>query len=270
MCRKYKFKVQEKFSRFDWFKLKLVKRLKKHVEVVNLNNHPLPKKCIMIGNHFAASGPFNYKIFIKHQLDHSFMFWAAWQMHGGFNRRRRYMYNTFYRQKLGYGRFRSWFLSIITGWATGTLYKTAGTIPVYYDARLKDTFKYSLECLEKGVSVMIFPENSNDGYKDIITDFYSGYLALTKLHYKRHGEDLPMHILRYEKNPSKIVIGKAFYYQELAKTYTDSEITQMIIDYLNGLKSEFILPCEQPLITQKITTSELLAPIEVDSKIIDE
>ena len=128
------------------------------------------------------------------------------------------------------------------------LYKHVGPIPVYYDRRIANTFKYSMTALENDLSILLFPENSDEGYKATIETFWHGYLQLSKLYYKRHKVDLPIYTLRYEKGYKKIVIGKPIYYNELiAQGFTDEQINQKFVDYINELRAEIIPPTQDEL-----------------------
>lgn len=207
------------------------KKFKKRPEIINLNETPMETRCIMIGNHCGARGPVNYRAFIRKR----FMTWGAHQMCEGFNHRRKYLYHIFYRQKLGYSKFKSFLLSISFGFVSKFVYNYAGIIPVYYDARTFSTFKYSIQCLEKDVSVLIFPEDSSEGYKFKIGKLWPGFLQLAKLCYKRYGEDIPIYTLYYNKNLNTITIGKPMYFSELAKEHNEEEMVKIFMDYLNFL-----------------------------------
>ena len=227
-----KFKVKKKFGPFDRFLRRICWIVKKKPQIINLNDEEIPKKSIFIGNHNGAGGPFTLRTFMKE----NFMSWGAHQMTEGFRSRRKYLYHTFYRQKIGYGRIKSFLFSIGFGIFSPLPYRAAGTIPVYFDTRLRRTFEYSVKCLEEDVRVMIYPEDSNEGYKEVIEKFWPGFLQLSKIYYKKHGEDLPIYTIHYNRKPKKIVIGKPMLYRELAEKHTDSEIADIFMNYMNSLK----------------------------------
>ena len=56
-------------------------------------------------------------------------------------------------------------------------------MPTYTDARFAKTLRYSMSVLEQGSTVMIYPENSNDGYKDVLTEFFPGFVMLSEKYY---------------------------------------------------------------------------------------
>jgi len=234
MAKEKKFKVKKRFKWSDMVIHGLVRLFNRKPEaIINLSGAPLPKQCVLLGNHNGSKGPITFRLFIRDV----YMTWSAHQMCERFCSRYNYLYHTFYRQKYGYGRLKSFIKSVLLGFVAPWVYSYGGVFPVYYDNRLVKTYKYSIEIIENNVPVLIFPENSNEGYTDILEQFWPGYLTLPKMYYKKHGIDLPVYCLRYDKDPKRITIGKPMYYNELAKTHTDEEINKMFLDYMNSLKN---------------------------------
>ncbi len=229
-----KFKVKAKNSFGDSILQGLGRFFKKKPQIINLNESEIEKKSIMIGNHNGAGGAFSYRTF----LDHRFMTWGAHPMCEGYNSRRKYLYHIFYRKKLHYSKFKSFLLSISFGLISKIVYGYAGIIPVYYDSRIRNTYKYSFQCLEKDVSVFVFPENSESGYKDTVEEFYAGFLQLSKLYYRKFQVDLPIYSLYYAKDPKTIIIGKPMYFQELLKENSEDEILEIFRNYMNSLSEQ--------------------------------
>lgn len=244
------FKVKTRETIFGKVFEALGKFFKKRPKIIDLNEKPMEPKCIMIGNHNGAGGPFHYRVFLKKR----FMTWGAHPMCEGFNSRRKYLYHTFYRQKLGYSKFKSFFLSIAFGLISGFVYNYAGIIPIYYDARIFKTYKYSMQCLEKDISVFVFPEDSDEGYKGKIDKFWPGFLQLAKLYNKRNNTDIPIYTLYYNKKPKTIVVGKPMYLGELLKDHDEEGAMNAFKDYLNSLSEmDFANTPESP---EKIHTPE--------------
>ena len=229
-----KLKIRKKIGWFAWFITWVTRTFKKNPKVINLNEEPLPNQCIMIGNHNAANGPVKYYSF----LGRYFMTWGAHQMCEGFLSRRRYLYHIFYRQKLGYSKFRSAILAVLFGLISKRVYSSAGIIPVYYDSRLRKTFGYSIDCLEQNVPILIFPEDSNAGYKDPPEMLWPGFILTSKAYYAKHGVDLPIYTIYYSRKKLRIIIGKPMYYNELAKNHAKQEILQIFVDYMKELRDE--------------------------------
>ena len=232
-----KFKVKKKYNTFGKTLRGIARIFKRKPKFINLNGgdergRDLPKRCIMIGNHNGVGGVFSFRTFMKN----NFMSWGAHEMLEGFSSRRKYLYHILYRKKLGWSKFRAGFMSIFFGVMSRTFYDIAGIIPTYHDARLRLTYKYSMQCLENDVPVFIFPEDSDDGYKDQIERFWPGFLHFTELYFRRHKEDLPIYTCYYSKKPKTIVIGKPMYSQELKKEKSEEEVLDIFRNYMNSLR----------------------------------
>ena len=63
----------------------------------------------------------------------------------------------------------------------------ANTIPVYHDARVITTFRQSIQRLQEGADIVIFPE-SYDPYSGIIWKFHEHFADVAKLYCSRTGE----------------------------------------------------------------------------------
>lgn len=233
--KKKEFKVKTKDNCIDCFLRKAGLFFKKPAEIVNLNDHDLETKCIMIGNHSGAGGPYTY----RQSFSKKFMTWGAHQMCEGYRSRWKYLYYTFYQNKLHWGKIKSFIVATLFSVIAPIVYGYAGIIPIYYDNKIVSTLKYSLKCLDEDVSVFIFPEDSNDGYKEVIEKFYAGFLMVSKLYYKRYKVDLPIYTTYYSRKYRKIIIGKPMYFQEMLKTMDEEEILETFRNYLNSLYYDY-------------------------------
>ena len=225
------FKVKKKLNFTDKLLLRVVLLIKRRPKVVNLNSEGLPTRCILIGNHNKTGGPVNYSLCMAGKL----MPWAAHQMTEGYRSRWRYAYHIFYRKKIKYGKLKSFILATLLAFFAPFAYNAVGIIPVYYDFRIFSTFKNSIKCLENDVPVFIFPENSDDGYKDYIDELHPGFLQLSKIYFDKHGVDLPIYTLHYNHKSKEIIIGKPMYYRKLTKEHSDNDIMKIFAGYMNSL-----------------------------------
>ena len=57
-------------------------------------------------------------------------------------------------------------------------------IPTYTDLRLMKTLKISADTLNSNEAVLIFPENSDNGYFDVLSEFNAGFVALSMFYHK--------------------------------------------------------------------------------------
>ena len=63
---------------------------------------------------------------------------------------------------------------------------SASTIPVYHDQRIITTFRRSVQTLEEGKDVVIFPEK-HEPYNGILCQFQEHFADLARLYYRRTG-----------------------------------------------------------------------------------
>ena len=69
------------------------------------------------------------------------------------------------------------------------LFNNARTIPVYHDTRLITTYRASIETLQEGSSILIFPEK-NERWNNILYEFQDKFIDLARFYYKKTGKAL--------------------------------------------------------------------------------
>lgn len=152
----------------------------------------LPEEpCILVGNHTQMNGPIVGELFLpgKHYI------WCAGQMMH-WKEVAPYAFEDFwsFKPKWTHPFFRllSWLITPIAV----CLFNNAHTIPVYHDARLRATLRESMERLEEGNSLVIFPEH-NVPYNHILYDFQDRFIDLARMYYRKTGKALsfvPMYV----------------------------------------------------------------------------
>lgn len=76
------------------------------------------------------------------------------------------------------------------------LFNNANTIPVWHDRRVIKTFRTTVQKLEQGAQIVIFPEHDVK-HNHIVYDFQQNFIDVARLYYKRTGKELlfvPMYI----------------------------------------------------------------------------
>ena len=219
----------------------LLKLFTKKQTIVNYNEKII-EPCIFISNHSAANGPFKLNL----RFPYAFSPWGINDMCKGYKSRWNYLVHTFYGQKLKYGKFRSRFIGTLFALISGYLYRNVGVIPTYTDASLLNTMKISMERLEGGNNVLIFPEDSTDGYFEVLTKYYPGFAMLSKLYMKKTGIDLPVYPIHLNKKKRIITIGEPMFVgKELGNGKTLEEIAEFAKDYTNSLANTELTGNEQ-------------------------
>ena len=86
------------------------------------------------------------------------------------------------------------------------IFNNANTIPVYHDTRLITTFRKTMQSLQAGRDVVIFPEHYQE-HNHIVYDFQDRFIDVARMYYRRTGKALcfvPMYIAPHLK---KMIIG---------------------------------------------------------------
>ena len=202
---------------FNLFK-NIVKVFSKKVEVVVLGEK-LQDKCVYVCNHANKMGPFIFETYLPVYCAK----WGASEMLSNYKERFKYLRDVLYMQKNHYKKGKATLKATYEAIFSKYIYKGVKVLPTYRDAREISTIKKSLEVLEKGVGIMIFPEDSSDGYFNEMKKFLAGFVLLMKAYNKKHGEDIPVRPVYYHKGKRLIVVGEEVYYSNYQNVNYDRE-----------------------------------------------
>jgi 1-acyl-sn-glycerol-3-phosphate acyltransferase len=194
-----KAKKQNKFNLFVRIVRRILMTFKTRPTII-LTEKQLPDKAIYIANHSGAAGPLTISMYFPIHL----VPWGAHPMTEHYFKRWQYLYYVFYRQKLKYSKVRSWILATLFGLISKALYNGVQLIPTYTDLRLKNTMNLSIDHLKIGNSLLIFPEDSEDGYHDHIKDFHAGFIYLAEKYAQEESNHIPIVPLYYHKSLKEI------------------------------------------------------------------
>lgn len=226
-----------------WAFLSLFMRIAaKKPEIINLAGE-IEDKSIIVVNHSAKSGPPALDIYFPKKAAK----WGAHEMLGYWSQRKNYLRDILNIKKLKKkpGLWNS-FKSGLVATLNPIPYKGMWMMPTYPDGRLIKTLRYSCEMLDKNVPIMVFPENSNDGYKTVLTEFFPGFVMLAEKYYRANGVDLPVYPTYYHLKKRIMIIDKPMYVQDMVKEgLTREQIAQRYCDAVNNLYFEYIEKKEQ-------------------------
>jgi hypothetical protein len=211
------------------------------VKKVEFLAEKFPDKCIIVSNHDNKKGPMVYEL----NLPVFHASWGAYQMLGNYSSRFHYLRDVLYIQKNGFNKFKATLKASFEAIFSYSVYKGMKILPSFPDARLRKTLQYSIDMLDAGNAVSVYPEDSNQGYFDEMTHFFPGFVMLAQMYYKKTGEDLPVFPVYYGSKKKKIVVGKPLYVQELVNQGLDRdqiadrfrlEVNQLYYDYFKENK----------------------------------
>ena len=101
-----------------------------------------------------------------------------------------------------------WIASVIAPVCIGIM-KSVDAIPVYRgQMKVRDTLNISVESLNHGKNIVIFPENPNQKYSEFLGDFHRGFVHLARQYAKRSGRQLRFYPVYVNKRDRTIEIGQ--------------------------------------------------------------
>ena len=137
--------------------------------------------CVIVGNHSQMYGPIAGELYTpgKHDI------WCAGEMMKK-EEVAEYAYRDFWSYKPKAVRPFYKLLSHLVGPLAELIFTNAHTIAVYHDARLLTTFRETIEHLQDGRSIVIFPE-CYDEHNNIVHGFQEKFVDLARFYYKKNG-----------------------------------------------------------------------------------
>ena len=207
------------------------------MELVGLENVP-EEACILVGNHSQAHGA----IVSEERLPFDHYTWCASQMMDK-NEVCQYAYTDFWQDKPKAVRWVFWLASRIIKYPAVYIMSHARTIPVYHDSRCLTTFRRSIEKLQNGYHLVIYPE-CRERYNNIVYQFPDRFIDLAKMYYKRTGKRLQFVPMYLAPKLHKIFFGKPLTYDpDIPMDVQREQLKQQLMDAITEMA------CTQPLHT---------------------
>ena len=204
-------------------------------KIINLNGDKLPERCLFIGVHRGKWTPMYMKI--RYPGDIAFI--GAYPMLGKYKERNWYLREIVYIKKCHKKRFPSTIKAAFEAIFSKMVYKGMNLIPSYPDGRFVSTIQNASKTIDNGFSVVIFPEDSDDGYFDIITKAFPGFIGIAETYNRKHNHELAIVPISAHIKKKVIVIDKPFYLSNLKDKNRD-EICEFAKDRLNSLFTDYI------------------------------
>lgn len=163
----------------------------------------LPEEPVLVvANHCQMYGPVACELYYPEPR----FTWCAGQM---MHRKEvaAYAYEDFWSQKPRYSRWFYRLLSHLIAPLSVLIFNNADTVPVYRDARIVRTLRQTLQRLQEGASVVVFPEHDAP-HNHVLSEFQEKFIDVARLYYSKTGRALtfvPMYIAPARK---KMVLGQ--------------------------------------------------------------
>lgn len=182
------------------------------------------KGSIILSNHEGTDAPMSLEIY----CDFPIRMWGTAEMNSGLIRLYKYQTKVYYHEKKHWPLFLARLFCIIASPLTNLFYKGLKLISTYKDGRLRTTLEESLSAIKEGENIVIFPENSEDGYLTQLKGFYAGFVLLAEKCLKS-GIDAPIYVSYYDKNAKTYAFDSPILYSRLKSICASRE---EICDYL--------------------------------------
>lgn len=201
---------QQKKKWFSAFKC-ILKIFTKKPKFIYLGEKP-QEPSLHLCNHVGSKGPLRLELY----YEHNFRFWGTHEMNEGAKSTYKYLSTTYFQGKKHMKPFFAKVIGFIATPILNLIYLGLNLISTYQDMRLKKTFRESLNTLKNNQSIIIFPENSTDGYFDELIEFNEGFVFLLEMAYQR-GLDLPIYTMYFQRKHNRYIVDKKIMYSDLLK-----------------------------------------------------
>ena len=189
------------------------------------------KRSLVLSNHVGASAPLTLECYFPNP----FRFWGTYEMNSSLKEVYKYLSEVYFHQKKHWNLFLSKLFCLIAAPFAYLFYRGLTLISTYRDHRFRNTLKESLKTLNADATLVIFPEDSANGYFSTITGFFSGFVTLAGVCYKQ-GMDLPIYLSYLRKKEGVYIVDKPIYYSELIATGMDKyQIAEVLRERCNQL-----------------------------------
>lgn len=216
---------------------------------------------IAVGNHAKMNGPISCELYFpgKHYT------WTAGQMMK-LSEVPAYAYKDFWGDKPGYIK---WFfkgLSYFIAPLSVCIFNNAYCIGVYHDMRLLSTFRETVDKLEEGNNIVIFPEH-NVPYNNLVWEFQDRFVDVARLYYRRTGKEVNFVPMYTAPNMKALYFGKPIRFDHTAPKEAErkricAELMDGITEIANNLPEHTVIPYPNVPKREYPTNKELILRVE--------
>lgn len=189
------------------------------------------KGSIILSNHEGTDAPMSWELY----CDKPIRMWGASEMNSGLVQLYKYQTKVYYHEKKHWNLFLARLFCLVASPLTNLFYKGLHLISTYRDGRFLETLRESVTALNEGDNIIIYPEDSTNGYLAELEGFHQGFVALAELCHKK-GMKVPIYVSYYRKSDLTCIIDAPVYYEDLiADGSTREEIAKKLLDRCNEL-----------------------------------
>ena len=186
---------------------------------------------VLLSNHEGTDAPMAFEIYHNSK----FRMWGASEMNSGLIKMYKYQTRVYYHEKKHWNLHLARLFCLIASPLTNLFYSGLNLISTYRDGRLKKTIKESVEAIENGENIVIFPEVSTNGYLAELEGFHEGFVLLAEACLKR-GKDIPIYVTYFKKEEKIYIVDKPVNYSVLKEKHkTREEVAKALLARCNEL-----------------------------------
>lgn len=188
---------------------------------------------ILVGNHSKVNGPVACELYAPRKR-------YTWCIAEMLDRKEvpDYAYQDFWGEKPKAVKWIFRLVSYIIAPLASFLLRNANTIGVYKDRRIVYTFRETVEKMQAGADIVIFPE-CPEPHNNIVHTFQEGFVDVARVYYRKTGKDPVFTPLYVCPRLRKLVIGKPLRYDHTADRHEEAKrITAELMDRVSELAYE--------------------------------
>ena len=175
------------------------------------------QRAIILSNHVGTDAPLTMEIY----ADYPIRLWGTNEMNSGLKKMYKYQSEVYYHLKKGWNLHLARLLCLLASPLTNLFYKGLQLISTYPDARLRNTLDETLVAIKNnGENIVIFPEDSSDGYCSELKGFHAGFVLLAEK-CLQEGIDVPIYACYFKKKERQYIFDAPIYYSELKAQFGD-------------------------------------------------
>lgn len=197
--------MNKKKSLFYRFVLKILKVFYKKRNFIGMENIPNGPS-LLIGNHAQIHGPLSSQVYYNGYK----YIWCIGQM-TKLKEVPAYAYHDFWMYKPKYIRWFYKILSYIIAPICSYALSRSDVIPVYKDGRMRNTINTTIDKLNDGAHVIIFPEE-HKLYNEIVNEFQTRFVDIARFYYKKYKVEISFVPMYNAASLKTIVFGKPIKY----------------------------------------------------------
>ena len=186
---------------------------------------------IILSNHEGTDAPMSLELYCNKPI----RMWGAHEMNSGLIKMYKYQTRVYYHQRKHWNLHLARLFCLIASPLTNLFYKGLNLISTYRDGRFLKTIRESVQAIENGDNIVIFPEDATKGYLEELEGFFEGFTMLAEV-LKKKGIDVPVYVTYFKKKELIYVVDKPVLYSELCQNgESREEIARRLLDRCNEL-----------------------------------